>query len=168
MKQIFYNENFRDIASAPLDGTMVWLSNSAMRNTKMNPVKARFNGEYWIGHITDYLVVPDKWHPIEETVGRAWTSEELCDNFVKHLMVAAKYWAMQPDMTTLERTEGLVHSVLATIDGCTLNFPSLNLVPAPHESDKEYLLSEGENYFEEVPFNENTPLRYLMSKHPNI
>lgn len=170
--QILYDpEKFRDMSSAPKDGTVVWLINPGMRNTGFLPVKAAWNSEKneWIGKYTDYVVAPNEWCPVvvREDEPRAWTKEEVCDKFVKHLMVAAREWANYPNKTPLERTEGLVHTMLATIDGCSLGIPALDLVPQPHEEDKEFHISEGENYFENEAFNDCTSLRYLINKHKN-
>lgn len=170
--QVFYDpEKFFDMSSAPKDGTLVWLTNPTMRANKFVPVKASWNSEKneWIGKYTDYVVTPDAWCPVvvREDEPRAWTKEELCDRFVKHLMVAAREWANCPDKTPLERTEGLVHTVLATIDGCSMMFPTLNLVPDPHDEDKEYNISEGFNYFDKEPINDCISLRYLINKHKN-
>ena len=43
---------------------------------------------------------------------------------------------------------GLCHSILAFLDGRTTNFPSVDLVICGAEGDKEYHISEGENWYE--------------------
>src|SRR6476661_4630956 len=48
---------------------------------------------------------------------RAYTVEEVRDKFISHLQNLARYWANLPHKTPLERTEGMLHSVLVTLDG---------------------------------------------------
>lgn len=157
---------FLDVVCAPKDGTMVWLTNPNMRANGMHPVKARYVNGQWLGHITNYVIGPDQWHPVavRPDEPRAWTSDELCKKFVKQIEIIAREWARYPDKTPLERTEGMAHSVLALIDGCTLVFPAINLVPSPHDEDKAFHISEGENFFEKTAFNDSTSLRYLLNK----
>jgi hypothetical protein len=42
------------------------------------------------------------------------------------------------------RLEGLVHSILATLDGCTVGIPRFELACAPHPSEREFLSSRGD------------------------
>lgn len=85
---------------------------------------------------------------------RAYTAEEVREQFLSHLRNLARYWADLPNKTPLERTEGMLFSVLTTIDGGTLAVPAMDLIPLPHPEDKEYFISEGENYYEPVVIND--------------
>lgn len=90
------------------------------------------------------------------TEPRAYTSEELTHMLLSQIMGMAKYWANVPaidkatgrEMTTLERCEGVVHSILATLDGSTMNLPAVKLVFQPHEEDKEFWVEQGQNWIE--------------------
>lgn len=86
---------------------------------------------------------------------RAYTSEEVRDQILDHLRDLVDYWA-DPDIAkgydTKERLSGLAFSILATLDGCS-DLPAFTLVPCPHEDDKEFHISEGENYFDSTPVN---------------
>ena len=86
---------------------------------------------------------------------REYTVDETADMFVKHLMGLADYWANSVEREKGEsqkawrqRThEGLIHSVLATIDGNSVDLPGFRLIPMGTEEDRSYLIGEGENYF---------------------
>lgn len=92
--------------------------------------------------------------PVCERVPRAYTPDEIRDMLLKQFWGMARYWAgldgsnVDPNSTPLDRTSGFLHSMLATLDGSTLNLPAFNLVAAPHPEDPEYLRSQGENWFE--------------------
>jgi hypothetical protein len=92
---------------------------------------------------------------------RVYTHNEIREMFVKHLKAMAGYWATtkldQPFNSVEEeikyRCEGVVHSALATIDGCSLGIPGFMMVPYPAPEDKEYHVKEGSNYFPDPPEN---------------
>lgn len=83
---------------------------------------------------------------------RAYTAEEVRSVFLSHMLELCKYWSHPSRRTTIngtecERMEGLCHSILAMIDGSTLDLPAIDLVLCPHKEDKQYHISEGENWF---------------------
>jgi hypothetical protein len=79
---------------------------------------------------------------------RAYTKEEMCKMFLDQCKSNIDYWSKQEDLSTKEMCEGLVHSIFCIIDGSTA-FPSaINLVLDPHPDDKDYYISEGENWVE--------------------
>lgn len=90
------------------------------------------------------------------TQARAYTNDEVRDMIVEYAAEVAHYWASLPDIdtatgrrfTTLVRCEGVVHSVLAMLDGASGAIPAVNLKLMPHTDDKEYHKNEGENWFE--------------------
>jgi hypothetical protein len=51
--------------------------------------------------------------------------------------------------------EGLLFSILVCLDGGS-HLPGFAVIPAPHESDKDFLQSEGENWF--PPWSKADPL----------
>lgn len=87
---------------------------------------------------------------------RAITEDELCDMLIEKLKSSARYWAAIPDvdkftgktLTVLDRCEGVLFSVLTCLDGATMGLPGFDLVATPHEDDKEYHKSNGENWIE--------------------
>lgn len=50
-----------------------------------------------------------------------------------------------------ERCEGVLFSLLAMLDGSSLNLPSFAVVAAPHQDDMEYQSNNGENWFPPLP-----------------
>lgn len=55
--------------------------------------------------------------------------QRLTDKFLRQCSGWADYWAKVPDITPIERTTGVVHSILSTLDGGTAGIPMMNLVP---------------------------------------
>lgn len=79
---------------------------------------------------------------------RPYTKEELCENLIKHIHHLIEYWDNEP-VSSKDKLEGLGHSILSAIDGCTIAVPgSYKLVTDPHPSDKEYCISHNLNYVE--------------------
>ena len=72
-----------------------------------------------------------------------YTSGECRRLFIEHLWVMIGYWnTVEPiegeePITQRHRLSGLVHSILATIDGVSMSMPAFMLIPAPHPDDKE-------------------------------
>ncbi len=79
---------------------------------------------------------------------RAWTAEEARKMFLAHLQGCAEYWAKLPNKTPLERTEGVLFSMLVCIDGGTMPLPGMDIVLRPHEEDERFNRVElGHNWF---------------------
>jgi hypothetical protein len=86
---------------------------------------------------------------IDPDAPRAYTSEEVVDQFMESVAHRIRYWQTHPNCGTMEdRVSGVVHSLFAILDGRTLPFPAFDLVPAPCDGDKEYHLEKGENYYD--------------------
>jgi hypothetical protein len=59
-----------------------------------------------------------------------------------------EYWAKEERAPTARaKMQGVVHSLLSTIDGSNATLPSFILAPMPHDSDKAYRVANEENYF---------------------
>lgn len=87
---------------------------------------------------------------------RAKTAEEVCEEFVSHVRHIAKYWAEVEieNPTIRERCDGVAFTILSTIDGATLELPAFDMIPAPHEDDKQYHINNGENWYEKAVMND--------------
>jgi len=94
---------------------------------------------------------------------RAFTKEEGCQMFLASLRSMVNYWANDVDnQTCTERMEGLVHSILCIIDGVgNSELPALTLTTDPNPEDKEFLIDEGENYWEPTALNESVYLHEM-------
>jgi hypothetical protein len=78
---------------------------------------------------------------------RQYTKKEIREMFLQNARDIAKGWAESEGNTNLERTEGAIFSLLATIDGDSGNLPGFILAPISDKGDKKYLKKQGENYF---------------------
>lgn len=77
---------------------------------------------------------------------REYTTAEVKAKFLAYMWTLIDYWdANKPNKR--EALEGLAFSILSTIDGDSLELPGFLLLPNPHEDDKEYMQSHGENWF---------------------
>ena len=85
----------------------------------------------------------------EKEPPRAWTADETAERLVEKMVHMGQYWATNPNCGTMEeRVSGAMFSALSNLDGGGLNLPAFDLVPAPHEDDKEWYIERGENYYD--------------------
>jgi hypothetical protein len=59
------------------------------------------------------------------------------------------YWEHQP-AGKRDSLEGLAFSILVALDGECGGLPGFSVKPLPHRSDKRYLKSIGENWYEQT------------------
>ncbi len=81
-----------------------------------------------------------------KTTPRAKTVAEVRAELLQHFASIVDFW-IKVEGTERWRMEGIVHSILVTLDGDAANFPAFILAPKPQPSDREYYVSRGENYF---------------------
>lgn len=80
-------------------------------------------------------------------MSKQMNEDEVRRAFIRKMWGLIEYWERESRASTSrEKLEGLMHSVLATIGGCT-DLPSFILAPLPHNSDKQYSIDHGEDYF---------------------
>lgn len=80
---------------------------------------------------------------------RAYTEEEVTDEIVNYVKHIVRYWVHDVEGQSLEqKCEGVAFSILTMLDGCSGSLPAFDLVLHPHETDKEFHQSEGENWYE--------------------
>lgn len=99
------------------------------------------------------------------TEPRAWTAEEVREQFLKKMLSIAEYWATNPMLTHhshLDRCEGVVHSILAVIDGRTLPLPAFDLIPASTKDDRAWNRDRGENWYEATDINDGALTEQLF------
>ena len=78
---------------------------------------------------------------------REYTQEEVQALFLKHIWAMVDYWAnLKEQPNTREKLSGLAFSILALLDGCTA-LPGFIVTPNAHPTDKDFHISEGENWF---------------------
>lgn len=98
-------------------------------------------------------------------MSKAYTKEELASCLVNHFKNLAFYWSKQ-EGSKKDICEGVVHSILCTLDGVSGGFPcAIDLVMSPHPEDKQFHIDEGDNYVEEgMCINDNIYLHDLLYK----
>lgn len=80
---------------------------------------------------------------------RAWTEDEVRDEFLQAFRDKAHYWATTPNGGTVkERCEGVAFSILVMLDGGSGMLPAYKVTVDPHPEDKAYCIAEGTNYYE--------------------
>ena len=83
------------------------------------------------------------------TNSKAYTKEEMREMFLYQCRAAAYYWSTVEDRTPREMCDGVVFSMLNIIDGMSGGFPAaISLMMEPHPDDKEYNISNDENWVE--------------------
>lgn len=78
----------------------------------------------------------------------AYSPDEARAMLLQHFHSLVDYWDAIPKATTKEKMDGLVFSILTTLDGCSSALPAIDLHMHPHESDKQFCISQGERWFE--------------------
>jgi hypothetical protein len=53
---------------------------------------------------------------------------------------------------------------MVTIDGGSMGCPAMELIPSPHPEDRDFHISEGENWWEPVVIND-CQLHELLNKY---
>lgn len=77
---------------------------------------------------------------------RPYTADEIRAMFLRHVWEMIDYWdSEKPDKR--EAMEGLAFSLLTALDGGLIQLPPFLVIPSSQPEDKEYLRSQGENWF---------------------
>lgn len=94
------------------------------------------------------------------------TAEDVRHQFMSQIRSAAYEWSAFPDKTTAQRLDGLVHSILAMIDGCSIGTPAFDLVARPHPDDKQHCIDEGDDWIEDgTVINADVALHELLNDY---
>jgi hypothetical protein len=86
---------------------------------------------------------------------REKTANEVRTEFIDYCHARMEYWLSLPGITTRERVNGAVFSVLVALDGEAVTLPGFFVVPDPHEDDQRYHADRGENWY--PPFDLEDP-----------
>jgi len=93
---------------------------------------------------------------------RVKTKQEAQKEFLDHIHSSSEYWANLSDLTPQERCDGVAFSILVMLDGESMELPAMDVSLNPHPDDKEFLKSEGENWFEpHMVINDDCELHHL-------
>jgi len=78
-----------------------------------------------------------------------YTKEEMRQMFLDQCRAVAFHWSRAENQTPREMCDGVVFSMLNIIDGMSGGFPAaISLMMEPHPDDKEYNISNDENWVE--------------------
>ena len=80
---------------------------------------------------------------------RAYTPEEVREEFLATLRQLAFYWSQQSEHTAREMCDGVIFSVLNIFDGTAMGLPAMDIVLRPHPDDANFLENDGENWYED-------------------
>ena len=80
---------------------------------------------------------------------REYTTDEIREKFMDHVRELINYWDNVDRETSKEKIEGFAHSLLATIDGSSMDLPGFVLAPSSHHTDKQYHIDNDDNYYPE-------------------
>lgn len=81
------------------------------------------------------------------------TTDEIREEFLAHVWHLVDYWGNlnNGENEKQDALEGLAFSILSTLDGSSAALPGFIVAPMPHETDKEYHMQNGEDYY---PYND--------------
>lgn len=82
-------------------------------------------------------------------MSRELTKDEVRERFLDYLAELSQYWNNVEDRTQQERLDGLVFSILSTLDGCSAELPGFLVAPLPHEDDKEFRRAHYDDWYPE-------------------
>lgn len=80
---------------------------------------------------------------------RAYTADEARDIILQTVADYVDYWENETRRpTSREKLEGLAFSIMVIFDGGAGMLPGFIVKPNPHESDKDYSISQGDNWWD--------------------
>lgn len=82
------------------------------------------------------------------TMNRAYTVEEARMIFLREVKTITRYWESLEGKSRQEVAEGVAFSILALLDGATMDFCAVALLLKPHPDDTAYQQAHGEKWFE--------------------
>lgn len=80
-------------------------------------------------------------------MSREKTKTEVQQDFIDRIWYLIEYWEKESRAkTSRDKLEGLAHSILNTLDGCSM-LPGFAIIPNPHPDDKQYYIENGEDWY---------------------
>lgn len=78
---------------------------------------------------------------------REKTKTGVQQDFLEHIWDLIEYWEKENRArTSRDKPGGLAHSILNTLDGCSM-LPGFAVIPNSHPGDKEYYIENGEDWY---------------------
>ena len=100
---------------------------------------------------------------------REKTIEEVQRDFLGHVWDMIDYWEKESRAETPRaKLEGLAHSLLAALDGCSMELPGFAVIPNPHPDDKAWCIERGEDWYpDDVDIGGELASLLFVYKHTN-
>lgn len=76
-----------------------------------------------------------------------YTESECKELFLQHCRAHIRYWQdlhKNQGKNAEDAIEGVVHTVLSTIDGCSMGIPGFLMIPYTQRDDHDYMIAQGE------------------------
>lgn len=92
--------------------------------------------------------VEDRHKPKDGGEPRSYTPEEVRDQLLAHIWGMVAYWEKEdrrPDVHY--KLSGLAHSILSTLDGCSMDLPGFLVAPTTDPVDEQYNRDQGNCWF---------------------
>lgn len=101
-------------------------------------------------------------------MSRPYTEKELCENLIHHIHMLIDYWDNKPE-TSKNKLHGLAFGILAAIGSESMAVPcKYKLVADPPPEDKEYNISNNDNYVEPgMVINNDCKLHHIFIRQRN-
>lgn len=98
-------------------------------------------------------------------VPRPYTKDEASRKLVGHMISIAEEWAnLEGDRSPMDRMKGMLHSILVLLDGGTMAFPRIDLVPQYCPEDVDFLREQCRNWLApNEPINDECSLHDLFN-----
>jgi len=110
-----------------------------------------FDSEIMTEVSDELYVCPDCLEKINKSEPREYTTDEVREKLIKHFWGILEYWEKESrTQDTRGKMEGFLHSMLATLDGCSIGVPGFQLIPCVDPSDKEFHIKFGENWYNDT------------------
>lgn len=114
--------------------------------------------------IGDFSVCSTCSDKIKNSTPREYTEDEIREKLIKHFIVLQEYWEELDDKTTQERMSGMLFSILAALDGSSIDIPAFKIIPITDPSDKDFHKSLGENWYPETDVDIGGGLHEILHK----
>lgn len=107
-----------------------------------------FNENIMTTIIEELSVCPTCLMKIKNSKPREYTKDEVKEKLIKHLCGVLEYWYNEIETNdTRDKMEGLLFSILSTLDGSSMDIPGFKLIPSIDPTDKDFHIKMGENWY---------------------
>ena len=98
--------------------------------------------------ISGLSVCFDCLEKIKKSKPKEYTTKEVQEKLIKHLWGVLEYWYSESSVpSTRDKMEGLLFSILSTLDGSSVGMPGFKMIPSVEPSDKKFHIEFGENWY---------------------